>query len=274
MRTPKLGLAQPLTATLAALLAGLAMLAGLALLWAPPRTGATLVQIAAATTLDARTPLEQTTPAVAAMHTPLLVAPARTSPTARPTAAPTATAAQPAGATPSASLWPTASRTPSATAVPLHPPADADPTRIQAEAIGLDAPVVTVGTREQIIDGAPVLVWVVAVDAAGFHQGSARPGHAGNTVITGHNNIGGEVFRELHRLTPGDRVLLWVGDRSYAYEVDAVLRIEVAGASPDRVADALSWIEPTEDQRLTLVTCWPYWGNSHRTIVVAWPVAR
>jgi sortase A len=33
------------------------------------------------------------------------------------------------------------------------------------------------------------------------------------------------------------------------------------------------WIMPTGDERLTLVTCWPYeWpGNSHRVIVVARP---
>jgi sortase (surface protein transpeptidase) len=33
------------------------------------------------------------------------------------------------------------------------------------------------------------------------------------------------------------------------------------------------WIAPTNDTRLTLVTCWPYYwpGNSHRVVVVARP---
>jgi len=31
------------------------------------------------------------------------------------------------------------------------------------------------------------------------------------------------------------------------------------------------WIAPTTDERLTLVTCWPYTGNSHRLIIVAKP---
>ncbi|HID54608.1 MAG TPA: sortase, partial [Anaerolineae bacterium] len=32
------------------------------------------------------------------------------------------------------------------------------------------------------------------------------------------------------------------------------------------------WIMPTEDERITLVTCWPYTDNTNRLIVVAQPV--
>jgi LPXTG-site transpeptidase (sortase) family protein len=32
------------------------------------------------------------------------------------------------------------------------------------------------------------------------------------------------------------------------------------------------WIGPFNDERLTLVTCWPYTNNTHRVIVVAKPV--
>jgi len=269
VHTTRQRLAPQTASTLNAVIAGLAMIAGLALLSAPPR---------------AVTPPEPLpTVPLSCIGTPPPIA----QPTARATGTPTQAQPPPAATskavsalsppshttTPSATPTAQPSVTPTPTATPLHAPADADPTRIQAEAIGLDAPVVTVGTREAEIDGQTVLVWEVADDAAGFHQGSARPGHSGNTVITGHNNVAGEVFRELHRLSPGDRVLLWVNDRPYAYEVDVSHRIEISGASPDRVADALSWIEPTDDQRLTLVTCWPYWGNTHRTIVVAYPVA-
>jgi len=31
------------------------------------------------------------------------------------------------------------------------------------------------------------------------------------------------------------------------------------------------WIAPTDDERLTLVTCWPYTNNTHRVVVVAKP---
>jgi sortase A len=33
------------------------------------------------------------------------------------------------------------------------------------------------------------------------------------------------------------------------------------------------WIQPTSDERLTLVTCWPYTTNTHRLIIVAKPIA-
>jgi sortase A len=33
-----------------------------------------------------------------------------------------------------------------------------------------------------------------------------------------------------------------------------------------------SWIAKTSDERLTLVTCWPYDTNTHRLVVVASPV--
>jgi sortase (surface protein transpeptidase) len=29
------------------------------------------------------------------------------------------------------------------------------------------------------------------------------------------------------------------------------------------------WILPSEDHRLTLISCWPYESNTHRVIVVA-----
>jgi sortase A len=32
-----------------------------------------------------------------------------------------------------------------------------------------------------------------------------------------------------------------------------------------------AWIQPTTDERLTLVTCWPYTSNTHRLIIVARP---
>jgi sortase A len=32
------------------------------------------------------------------------------------------------------------------------------------------------------------------------------------------------------------------------------------------------WMNPTEDERLTMITCWPYTSNTHRLIVVAKPV--
>jgi sortase A len=34
------------------------------------------------------------------------------------------------------------------------------------------------------------------------------------------------------------------------------------------------WILPSVDERLTLISCWPYESNTHRLIIVARPIAR
>jgi sortase A len=131
---------------------------------------------------------------------------------------------------------------------------------------------VSVGIKE-IMEGNEVRrVWEVADYAAGFHRGMARVGHVGNTVMSGHNNIRGEVFRDLYKLQPGDDIYVWVGDVPYRYQVSVKYRIPIKGAPPEVLQDNLRWILPTDDQRLTLLTCWPNWSNTHRIIVIAFPV--
>jgi LPXTG-site transpeptidase (sortase) family protein len=196
--------------------------------------------------------------------------------TSSPTPLPTVTASPTQPATPTVTPSPTATAsatpiptfTPSPTPTPLHPPADGDPTRIQAPTIKLDAPVVSMNASAEI-DG--LVTWRVAEYAAGFHRGTARPGHVGNTVIAGHNNILGEVFRNLHRLEPGDTVVLWVGSERYHYQVHAVYRLPVTGAPMEILRDNLRLLSPTADQRLTLITCWPPWSNTHRVVIVCFP---
>ena len=166
---------------------------------------------------------------------------------------------------------PTSTSSPTPTRTPIHRPADQDPTRITAPEVHLDAKVITVGIKEQYENGVLRKVWEVADYAAGFHEGTARPGHVGNTVISGHNNIRGEVFRDIHKLKLGDDVYLWVGDCPYRYQVGVVYRLPVKGAPPEVEEDNLRHILPTDDQRLTLVTCWPYWANTHRIVVLAFP---
>jgi sortase A len=134
--------------------------------------------------------------------------------------------------------------------------------------IGLDAPVVPVGWTVTD-EGA---VWDSADYAAGWHLGSAYPGHVGNTVLSGHHNIKGKVFRYLIDLEPDDEVFLYVGKMAYHYVVTEKHLFEEKG-KPEEVRRAnAQWIAPTDDERLTLVTCWPYTSNTHRLIIVARPV--
>jgi sortase A len=134
--------------------------------------------------------------------------------------------------------------------------------------IGLHAPVVEVGWRAAA-DGASE--WETGDYAAGFLSGSALPGAAGNTVISGHHNIKGKVFERLHELKPGDEVTLRASGREYRYVVeDSFILPERSVPDEQRMQNA-RWIAPTSDERLTLVTCWPANDNSHRLIVIARP---
>ena len=139
--------------------------------------------------------------------------------------------------------------------------------------IELEAKVIEVGWKIVERGGTRVTEWEVADYAAGFHRGSAYPGHVGNTVVSGHHNIRGEVFRDVHKLEPGDDIYLFVGEEAYRYVVRSKYRLREKGMPESVRRENARWIQRTTDERLTLVTCWPYTGNSHRIVIVAHPAA-
>ncbi|MCE7939297.1 hypothetical protein DCC79_00745 [bacterium] len=146
------------------------------------------------------------------------------------------------------------------------------PDHIMIPAIGVEAPVVEVGWEARIVNGeAQGNVWETADFAAGFHTDSARPGDVGNIVISGHNNVKGAVFQNLYDLDAGDPIYLYAGERTWAYTVAHKLVVRESEASAERRRQNARWIEPTPDERLTLVSCYPRWGNTHRVIIVARP---
>lgn len=113
-------------------------------------------------------------------------------------------------------------------------------------------------------------IWVVP-DApyAGWHQGSATLGMPGNTVINGHNWPENGVFRFLHQVQVGDLILLYSGRVSFLYEVQEILFLK-EGGQPLEVRQANArYIQPTDDERVTLVTCHPYGSTRYRLIVIA-----
>jgi sortase A len=159
--------------------------------------------------------------------------------------------------------------------IPVPPtPAGAPPDRIAIARLGLDAPVEPVGMAPS--DVAPgVVEWEVPDHrAAGWLNTSAPFGLAGNTVLDGHHNIKGEVFRDLWTLQAGDEIVLReAGGRARRYAVGQVLILPEKGQPlAVRLANA-RYLLPTDDERLTLVTCWPYENNTHRTVVIAFPLA-
>ncbi len=160
-----------------------------------------------------------------------------------------------------------------ARSVPAPTPTPVDlagniPTRLVIPAIQLDAPIETV--RWHTVDG--ISQWDVPDHfAAGWLMTSASLGKAGNTAFTGHHNIDGEVFRDLVKLKPGDQITVYSHEIPFYYEI-TTRKILPERGQPDEVRRANArWIQPTEDERITLTTCWPYTSNTHRVIIVAKP---
>jgi LPXTG-site transpeptidase (sortase) family protein len=85
----------------------------------------------------------------------------------------------------------------------------------------------------------------------------------GNAVLYGHDDIEGSVFASLKDLKTGDEVDVAVaGDSPVVYHVTA--RTIVAPT-------AVQILQPTNDVRLTLFTCWPNWVDTQRVVVTAMP---
>ena len=189
--------------------------------------------------------------------------------TAEPTASPTHTPVPPTHTPTPAAVLP-ATNTPVPTPPPPPPATDSGPpSRVVVKSVGIDTPVVPVGWTVIEQNGRQYSVWDVADYASGWHETSALPGQPGNTVLSGHHNIKGEVFRYLVDVQEGDEVNVYVGDSVYRYFVQQKLIVKEKGESVDVRRQNAQWIAETSDTRLTLVTCWPYTNNTHRVIVVA-----
>ncbi len=120
--------------------------------------------------------------------------------------------------------------------------------RIQIPAIGVDAPVVQGDSWEQLKRG------------VAQHIGTPNPGQSGNVVLSGHNDIYGEVFRDLDRLKPGDTIILFTSQRQYTYTITGTQMVEPT---------AVEVMAPTPDARVTLISCHPYLMDIHRIVVSA-----
>lgn len=189
--------------------------------------------------------------------------------TPTPKLAPTPTSQPPASPTIVASPQP--APTAMATSTP-QPVAYSPPSRIRIPRLNVDADVVEVGYDTTVGEGGQlVTTWGVADFAAGFHRGSAYPGHPGNTVIAAHNNIRGRIFRHLIDLLPGDEIYLYADEQEFHYVASQVLLIKEKNMPEQIIAQNAKWIQPTADERLTLVSCWPFIKPDHRVVVVAFP---
>jgi sortase A len=147
------------------------------------------------------------------------------------------------------------------------------PYRLEIPTIDVDIPVVELGWSQKEQAGQIFSEWDVAAYAAGWHKNSALPGEGGNVVMSGHNNILGAVFRELDQLKKDDQITVWASGNRYLYGVNQVIVLPDKGISDEQRAANARWIGPFDEERLTLVSCWPRNNNTHRIVVVARPLA-
>jgi sortase A len=176
---------------------------------------------------------------------------------------------------PTQTPYPTFTPYPVTTPLPtsVFPAAQNPPSRIVIPSIGVDSPVTEVGWSViKNNDGTFASAWDTADYAVGYHKSSGLPGIIGNCVLSGHNNIKGEVFKNLSDVKQGDMISLYADGYEYRYQVETdAFIIQEKGVPEEQRRKNAQWIAPTSDERLTLVSCWPYWNNTHRVIVVAKP---
>lgn len=146
------------------------------------------------------------------------------------------------------------------------------PRRLVIDKIDLDAPVTIAHSINVNIDDQEVTQFLVPEEfAAGWHEGSAPLGVAGNTVLSGHHNAYGEVFKDLVDLEVGDRVKVFSDDNVYDYIIANKMILSEKDEPLEVRIENGRWILHSDDERLTLVTCWPERTNTHRLILVAIP---
>ncbi|WP_406105348.1 class E sortase [Streptomyces sp. NBC_01003] len=103
----------------------------------------------------------------------------------------------------------------------------------------------------------------------GHYAGTAQLGQKGNFSVAGHRRTYGDPFKDFPKLRPGDAVVLTDGTTWFTYRIDTkpykTLPSDVAVIDP--VPRKSGYTEP--GRYLTLTTCEPEWGHSHRLIVWA-----
>lgn len=132
-------------------------------------------------------------------------------------------------------------------AAPLKLPAGKETViRARIAAINVDAPVNWGDDWESLKTG------------IGQNVTSTKPGQNGNLILSAHNDIFGQIFRDLDQLRPGDEIILMSEKQAYTYIVQETRIVE-----PNQV----EVISQTEDATVTLISCYPYLIDNKRIVV-------
>ena len=138
-------------------------------------------------------------------------------------------------------------RLPVMAALQVPTPGPRSPTRIVIPAIKLDWPVVEGDGWEELKQG------------IGHRAGTANPGERGNMVLSGHNDVYGEPFRDLEIIQVGKEVVLYAGPNAFRYIIKAKRVVAPTDLSP---------LDPSRTPIVTMITCTPYRIDTMRLIVI------
>ncbi len=118
--------------------------------------------------------------------------------------------------------------------------------RIQIDAITIDAPIVQGDGWEQLKKG------------VGQHIGSINPGESGNLIFSAHNDIYGEIFKNLDQLESGDIIRVFTSQTTYEY---TVYQTQIVDPTYVEV------LNQTRNPIITLISCYPYGVNNQRIVI-------
>lgn len=148
-------------------------------------------------------------------------------------------------------------------------------TRIVIPAIKVDRKVVEMGWTVQVQDGQEVAVWDVDKYRVGHHKGAANPGQGGNIVLSGHSGGWQYPFNDIFYLKQGDLIQLTSNGTVYDYKVSDHILVDEVGQPLEKRLENAKYIEPTDEEMITMVACWPLTGPDkfkQRIIIRAKPV--
>ncbi|MBI2133702.1 class F sortase [Candidatus Woesearchaeota archaeon] len=118
--------------------------------------------------------------------------------------------------------------------------------RLVIPAIGVDAQIVSVGLTQNRTMETPPDYWTV-----GWYKHGAKPGNAGNSVITGHvtSRRGPAIFWNLNKLKPDDLIYVIEDGNEMSFVVAEVQSYNAKKAPIDQIFGA------TREHNLNLLTC-------------------
>jgi sortase A len=129
-------------------------------------------------------------------------------------------------------------------------PTDSTALRLEIPALGL---------TQSIVQGTD---WEALKQGVGQVQNSVTPAdQQGNVVLAAHNDIYGELFRNINELEIGDLFYIHTAEEVYTYRVTGQ-----------------NFVDPTDisvmennpgEATATLISCWPYRVNTQRIVVFA-----